>query len=69
MLQNINYNQLRSGILVGYTLSKLEFLWNSNYDFTQNSFETCKKELESILSDDIDLDSKDYQSYCNSIIL
>ena len=69
MLINIDSNSFRFGVLLGFKLSRLEWLWESNYDFAEDQFLSSKKEVLSLLPlDEINIDESNYESFTQSIL-
>ena len=65
----ISDNNLNYGIMLGFKLARLEFLWGSSFDFAQAEFVNAKKDILSyVASDHIIPDEESYQSFSSSIV-
>lgn len=69
MLINIDSSSLIFGVSLGFKLSRLEWLWGSNYDFAKDQFLPSKKEVLSLLPlGEINIDESNYESFTQSIL-
>ncbi len=65
----IRMENLNLGIVLGFKLARLEWLWGSRYDLAQTEFEIAKNELCSLISfDNIKLNEDNYQVFVSSIL-
>lgn len=69
MYINISGEVLQYGILIGFKLSRLEWIWGNKFKEAQKEFAPSKAEILSQLSvDDIPIDETDYKSFSQSIL-
>ena len=60
---------LISGVLFGYKLGRLEFLWDSKFDFARAEFDTSLDDLKLFLdADHVPYDLSSFPKFSNSII-
>lgn len=65
----INTEKLKFGIDLGFKLARLESVWGSTFSFAKKAFQTSKDEISLlVLNDALSPDSRDYQSFLNSIM-
>lgn len=69
MCINIKSSSLRYGAFLGYKLSRLEWIWGSTYDFSEEVFESSKLEVLVQLSIcNTHFDETNYQTFSQSIL-
>lgn len=66
---NISSEVLQYGVLIGFKLSRLEWIWGSKLNEVQKEFLPSKNEILSQLSlEDIQIDETNYKSFSQSIL-
>lgn len=65
----IDEEKLMLGAFFGFKLSRIEFIWGSEFDFAKAEFETNFKELKVFLdADNVPYEENNYHKFCDSII-
>lgn len=68
--ENMEYGEFYNNVLLGFRLSRVEFLWGSPFSFAKKAFKAGKKELDLMLKHDgfTSKEKKDSRAYMNGII-
>lgn len=65
----IDEEKLIQGAFLGFKLGRMEFIWDSEFDFAKSEFEKSFKELKVFLvADHVAYEESDYHHFCESII-
>ncbi|RJX25997.1 MAG: toll/interleukin-1 receptor domain-containing protein [Acholeplasma sp.] len=66
----MEYGEFYNTILMGFRLSRIEFLWGSPFPFAKKAFKSGKKELDLMLKQDgfVSKEKKDSHIYMDSVL-
>ena len=65
----LDEEKLTQGVFLGFKLGRMEFIWDSKFDFAKAEFESSFREIKTFLNaDSVTYEQKNYQHFCNSII-